>query len=335
MKQITSNTWRLDSIDELRPRCKNSDKGKKKYRFHCPLCGDESKHSRRTDGAFDEDKGVGHCFCCGANFFASKWTYTPKHQPMLQKPEISLGDYPSSVMAYLKERGLKPEVMHHLGVGYAELPADTPDGKKTFLAFRFLEQGEVVNVQYKSPDKEFRFEKGCRIIPYNIDSVLGAETVYITEGMMDTAVLVQCGYESVVSLPNGCGTRMSCFDPYREHFRGVRIVYAGDTDPKGIEKRKEVAKYFADNEFWYVDWHDCKDANEVLLVAGESGVQQCMNHPYEQMPIGVVTIADQAEAFHELVDAGVPRFPGIKLHGLQAVRKLLQNLDAVCQQLNS
>ena len=174
MKQTTSNTWQLDSIDELRPRCKNSDKGKKKYRFHCPLCGDESKHSRRTDGAFDEDKGVGHCFCCGANFFASKWTYKPKHQPMLQKPEISLGSYPSSVMAYLKERGLKPEVMHHLGVGYAELPADTPDGKKTFLAFRFLEQGEVVNVQYKSPDKEFRFEKDCRIIPYNLDSVLGA-----------------------------------------------------------------------------------------------------------------------------------------------------------------
>ena len=316
MKQITSNTWRLDSIDELRPRCKNSDKGKKKYRFHCPLCGDESKHSRRTDGAFDEDKGVGHCFCCGANFFASKWTYTPKHQPMLKKPEISLGDYPSSVMAYLKERGLKPEVMHHLGVGYAELPADTPDGKKTFLAFRFLEQGEVVNVQYKSPDKEFRFEKDCRIIPYNIDSVLGATTVYITEGMMDAAVLVQCGFESVISLPNGCGTRMACFDPYREHFRGVRIVYAGDTDPKGIEKRKEVARYFVDNDFYYVEWADGKDANDVLIAGGEEYVQFCVREQLRLMsPPGVGTVDDQKEALKELIRNGVPRFPGIRLHG--------------------
>ena len=316
MKQITSNTWRLDSIDELRPRCKNSDKGKKKYRFHCPLCGDESKHSRRTDGAFDEDKGVGHCFCCGANFFASKWTYTPKHQPMLKKPEISLGDYPSSVMAYLKERGLKPEVMHHLGVGYAELPADTPDGKKTFLAFRFLEQGEVVNVQYKSPDKEFRFEKDCRIIPYNIDSVLGATTVYITEGMMDAAVLVQCGFESVISLPNGCGTRMACFDPYREHFRGVRIVYAGDTDEKGIEKRKEVARYFVDNDFYYVEWADGKDANDVLMAGGEEYVQFCVREQLRLMsPPGVGTVDDQKEALKELIMNGVPRFPGIRLHG--------------------
>ena len=279
MKQKDSTTWQLDSIDELRPRCKASDKGKKKYRFHCPLCGDEQKHLKRTDGAFDEEKGVGHCFCCGANF-------------------------------------LKPEVMHRLGVGWAELPADTPDGKKTFLAFRFLEHGLVFNVQYKSPDKEFRFEKDCRIAPYNIDAVLGADTVYITEGMMDAAVLVQCGYESVISLPNGCGTRMSCFDPYREHFRGVKIVYAGDTDPKGVEKRLEVARYFADNEFRYVEWAEGKDANDVLMAGGEDLVR-CSIEDFsrEVPPQGVVTVVDQMEQLNELITNGVPRFPGINLHG--------------------
>ena len=316
MKQKDSTTWQLDSIDELRPRCKASDKGKKKYRFHCPLCGDEQKHLKRTDGAFDEEKGVGHCFCCGANFFASKWTYQPQRRQMPRQPEISLGDYPSSIMAYLKERGLKPEVMHRLGVGWAELPADTPDGKKTFLAFRFLEHGLVFNVQYKSPDKEFRFEKDCRIAPYNIDAVLGAETVYITEGMMDAAVLVQCGYESVISLPNGCGTRMSCFDPYREHFRGVKIVYAGDTDPKGVEKRLEVARYFADNEFRYVEWAEGKDANDVLMAGGEDLVR-CSIEDFsrEVPPQGVVTVVDQMEQLNELIMNGVPRFPGINLHG--------------------
>ena len=316
MKQKDSTTWQLDSIDELRPRCKASDKGKTKYRFHCPLCGDEQKHQKRTDGAFDEEKGVGHCFCCGANFFASKWTYQPQRRQMPRQPEISLGAYPSSIMAYLKERGLKPEVMHRLGVGWAELPADTPDGKKTFLAFRFLEHGLVFNVQYKSPDKEFRFEKGCRIAPYNIDAVLGAETVYITEGMMDAAVLVQCGYESVISLPNGCGTRMSCFDPYREHFRGVKIVYAGDTDPKGVEKRLEVARYFADNEFRYVEWAEGKDANDVLMKGGEDVVRFCIEENSREVPPqGVVTVVDQMEQLNELITNGVPRFPGINLHG--------------------
>jgi twinkle protein len=316
MKQKDSTTWQLDSTDELRPRCKDSDKGKKKYRFHCPLCGDETKHKKRTDGAFDEEKGVGHCFCCGANFFASKWTYQPQRRQMPRQPEISLGAYPSSIMAYLKERGLKPEVMHRLGVGWAELPADTPDGKKTFLAFRFLEHGLVFNVQYKSPDKEFRFEKDCRIAPYNIDAVLGAETVYITEGMMDAAVLVQCGYESVISLPNGCGTRMACFDPYREHFRGVKIVYAGDTDPKGVEKRLEVAKYFADNEFRYVEWAEGKDANDMLMAGGEDMVRFCIEENSREVPPqGVITVVDQMEQLNELIMNGVPRFPGINLHG--------------------
>ena len=272
MKQKDSTTWQLDSIDELRPRCKASDKGKKKYRFHCPLCGDEQKHLKRTDGAFDEEKGVGHCFCCGANFFASKWTYQPQRRQ--------------------------------------------PDGKKTFLAFRFLEHGLVFNVQYKSPDKEFRFEKDCRIAPYNIDAVLGADTVYITEGMMDAAVLVQCGYESVISLPNGCGTRMSCFDPYREHFRGVKIVYAGDTDPKGVEKRLEVARYFADNEFRYVEWAEGKDANDMLMKGGEDVVRFCIEENSREVPPqGVVTVVDQMEQLNELITNGVPRFPGINLHG--------------------
>ena len=319
MKQINSKTYRLDSLDELRPRAKSSDRGKTTYRFHCPLCGDEDKHRRRYDGSFNEDKGVGHCFCCNVNFVAAKWTYKPSNQQMQQKPEISLGPYPSSVMTYLKQRGIKPETMHRLGVGWAELPdKESPDGKKTFLAFRFLEQGTVYNVQYKSPDKEFRFEKGCKILPWNIDSVLGAETIYITEGMMDAAVLVQCGYESVVSLPNGCGTNMACFDPYREHFRYVRIIYAGDTDTKGIEKRKEVARYFADNEMFYVEWREGKDANDVLLAGGEDLVEFCIREQCRLMPPpGVGTAYDQKEALQELIDNGVPRFPGIELHGFK------------------
>lgn len=317
MKQINSNTYRLDSLDELRPRAKSSDRGKKTYRFRCPLCGDEDKHRKRYDGSFNEDKGVGHCFCCGTTFFASKWNYKPSSQQMQQKTEINLGPYPSSIMAYLKQRGITPETMHRLGVGWAELSdKESPDGKKTFLAFRFLEQGTVYNVQYKSPDKEFRFEKGCKILPWNIDSVLGAETVYITEGMMDAAVLVQCGFESVVSLPNGCGTSMSCFDPYREHFSGVRIVYAGDTDAKGIEKRKEVARYFADNEQYYVEWCEGKDANDVLLAGGEELVRCCINEHCKVMPPpGACGIDDQIDALWELINNGVPRFPGINLHG--------------------
>ena len=166
MKQINSNTWQLDSIDELRPRAKEIEKGERKYRFHCPLCGDETKHLKRTDGAFDEDKGVGHCFCCEATFFAAKWTYKPSNQTMTQKHDISLGPYPSSIMAYLKQRCIAPETMHRLGVGWAQLSCkESPDGLKTFLAFRFLEQGQVYNVQYKSPDKEFRLEKGASCCP--------------------------------------------------------------------------------------------------------------------------------------------------------------------------
>ena len=320
MEEIKNGLYRV-TLDEVKAHGRMTEHDT--FRFRCLVCGDEDKHRRRFDGSFNQREGVGQCFCCGSRFVLAREgnvDYTQEH--CVKEHCVILSEYPSSIMAYLKQRGLKAETLHALGVGWATLPSggdssrNIPPVDKSFLAFRFLEQGEQVNVQYKSPDKEFRFEKGCRIIPYNIDAIHDAQTVYITEGMMDAAVLVQCGFEATVSLPNGCGTRMACFDPYRDRFRGVRIVYAGDTDKKGIEKRNEVARYFADNEFYFVEWSDGKDANDVLMAGGEEQVRFCIEQRCRLLPPqGVATIDDQAEAFRELVDNGVPQFPGIRLHG--------------------
>lgn len=322
MEEIKNGLYRV-TLDEVKARGRFTERDT--FRFRCPLCGDEDKHRRRYDGSFNQREGVGQCFCCGARFVVDSRIANSSEQKNRSgesaNRQVSLGPYSSGIMAYLKQRCLKAEVMHRLGVGWATLPSggdpqrNIPPTDKPFLAFRFLERGEVMNVQYKSPDKEFRFERGGRMLPWNIDAVGEAPTVYITEGMMDAAVLVQCGYEATISLPNGCGTRMTCFDRFRERFRGKRIVYAGDTDTKGIEKRLEVARYFADNEFYYVEWQDGKDANDVLMAQGEEAVRRCVDHPVKQMPPGVATIDDQAEAFRELIDNGVPQFPGIRLHG--------------------
>ena len=336
MEEIKNGLYRV-SLEELKAKGKFTDR--ETFRFHCPLCGEEDGHRRRFDGSFNQKEGVGQCFCCGARFVVDKGgavvgyrSKTVSAQPPVAHPrsyrqpdesKISLGPYPESIMAYLKERGLKADVMHRLGVGWAKMPfggdssRNIPPMEKSFLAFRFLEDGVVRNVQYKSPDKDFLFEKGCRILPWNIDAVRDAQTVYITEGMMDAAVMVQCGYEATISLSNGCGTSMSSFDPYKKsHFCGKKIVYAGDTDMKGIEKRQEVAKYFADSEFWYVEWAEGKDANDMLMAGGEEMVRWCVESNVRELPAqGVATVVDQMEALNELIRNGVPRFPGISLHG--------------------
>ena len=344
MEEIKQDLYRV-SLEEVKRVGKFTQR--ENFRFHCPVCGDEENHRRRCDASFNQTFGVGHCFCCGTNFVLAK-DWQPKYVPPVRNvntekktnektPEeigrnVILGDYPSDILAYLKKRGLRADVMHMLGVGWAKRyffgdpKLGISAGEKTCLAFRFLDNGILRNVQYKSLDKDFQFESGGKMLPYNIDAILDASTIYITEGMMDAAVLVQCGYQGVISLSNGAGTAMSTFDSFKRHFEGKRIVYAGDTDEPGIKKRTEVAQYFANYDFYYVEWslsasnesngdQHPKDANDVLMMEGEDAIRRCVQSA-KSMPIdGVATIDDQMEAFLELAENGVPRFPGIKLFG--------------------
>ena len=335
MEFIKDRLYRV-KLDEVKALGKNTHR--ETFRFHCPLCGEEGSHRRRCDGSFNQLMGVGQCFCCGARFVLDKGfqsqgqSFVPSvsmptthaaKSPSVIGGKVSMGDYPSDVMAYLTKRGLRADVMHLLGVGYARIYFDgdskqgTAGGEKTCLAFRFLEDGVLRNIQYKSFDKDFKFEAGCQLLPYNLDDALDAEVIYLTEGMMDAAVLVQCGYVGVVSLPNGTGTNMSCFDKYRKsHFDGKKIVYAGDTDEKGIIKRIEVSRYFAANDFYYVDWKvaaetEVKDANDVLMAEDEEAVKRCIESANPMPIIGMSTMDDQMETFEELVRNGVPIFPGV------------------------
>ena len=342
MEQIKNDLYRV-SLEEVKSAGKFTQR--ENFRFHCLVCGDEENHRRRCDASFNQTFGVGHCFCCGANFVLAK-DWQPKYVPPVtnvntenkaneKTPEeigrnVILGEYPLDIMAYLKKRGLRADVMHMLGVGWAKLRyinSPEPDVEKFSLAFRFLEDGVLRNVQYKSVDKDFQLVAGCKLIPYNIDDAQDADTIYLTEGMLDTATLVQCGYQGVVSLPNGTGSDMKTFDPYlKTHFEGKRIIYAGDTDEKGVKKRNEVAQYFANYDFYYVEWSSSassesnadvhpKDANDVLMMEGEDAVRRCVQSAKSMPIVGVATIDDQMEAFLELAENGVPRFPGIKLFG--------------------
>ena len=336
MEEINNGLYRV-ALEEVKNLGKYTQR--ETFRFHCPVCGDEENHRRRCDGSFNQKLGVGQCFCCGSRFVLDKGNWQQTQQTTGssnkangasgKKPEeigqkVCLGDYPADIMGYLTNRGIRADVMHLLGVGYAKLPfgGDVNNGiaatEKMCLAFRFLDNGVLCNVQYKSLDKEFRFEAGCQLIPYNIDAALDSDTIYLTEGMMDVATLVQCGYAGVISLSNGTGTKMETFDKYREsHFKGKKIIYAGDTDQPGITKREEIARYFADNDFYYVEWEvssgsEVKDANDVLMAEGEEAVKRCVESAKVMPIIGMATIDDQMESFDELVANGIPRFPGVE-----------------------
>lgn len=333
---------------------KKSQDGKY-LRFACPLCGSKQGHERRRDGCLNLETGYGHCFSgsCGALFVSEERQRRNDEQREQQRAEwrqqharqakkatvyydqvdmsrISMGDYPMAVTSYLKQRGISPETAHDAHVGYTtrKSQAKGTEGQDVlFLAFLFIEEGEVRNVQYKSLRKEFQFEAGCKVIPWNIMAALGAETVIVTEGMMDALALMECGYPNVISVPNGAGTDLSVFDEFIDfELKGVKtLIFAGDMDKAGIKLREQFVRKFQHYDVRIAEWvfHSeadgdmlCKDANDMLIKGGQDAVRWCMEHSQEPPMDGILRLSDCEALLDEYYHNGLPEGKTVNIYGI-------------------
>lgn len=236
-------------------------------------------------------------------------------------------EFTSDILAYLKQRCISPATAHKLGVKCITKSGPRSSIVKNWLAFPYMEGTQCINVQYKSIDKEFHSESGCELILYNINSLAGSKIAYITEGMMDTLAMVECGYDTCISVPNGAQSDMRAFDCFKTIFDGLdRIIFAGDTDKAGLELRNKVGRHLGEGVCEYVDWtyHDAqnperdyraKDCNEMLMARGPEGVKYCIEHAFEAPIEGVVTLRDVEKELDEFYNHGIPDGASINLQG--------------------
>jgi twinkle protein len=316
-------------------------------RFSCPVCGSKEGHQKRRDACINLETGYGHCFSgsCDAIFItrqkdeerqrqyeeemagrrANRKKRATVYYNQVDLSSISTCDYPMAISSYLKQRHISPETAHNAHVGFCTRKSKEgkTEGQDTlFLAFLFYEEGEVRNCQYKSLQKEFQFEPGCKVLPWNITAALGAETLIVTEGMMDALALMECGYQNVISVPNGAGTDLSVFDEYLDfELKGVRtILFAGDMDKAGIKLREQFIRKFHQYEVKVVEWvyHDdtLKDGNDMLIKYGKEGVAWCIEHAEEPPMEGILRLSDCEAQLDDYYQNGLPTGVSINLYGI-------------------
>jgi twinkle protein len=229
------------------------------------------------------------------------------------------------ITSYLKQRCISPETAHNAHVGFCYRKSKEPktEGQDTlFLAFQFYEEGEVKNCQYKSLQKEFQFEPGCKVLPWNITAALGAEELIVTEGMMDALALMECGYQNVISVPNGAGTDLSVFDEYMDfELKGVKtILFAGDMDKAGIKLREQFIRKFHQFEVKVVEWVyegiTLKDGNDMLIQYGKEAVNWCIEHAGEPPIDGISRLSDCEKQLDDYYKNGLPVGVSINLYGI-------------------
>ena len=277
--------------------------GEEKYT--CPEC---SSHRKKKDDKcfnWNVDKQRGKCHNCGTGFYK----YVPGEQKQYTAPEWkNITDLSDEAVKWFTGRMISQKTLRKMRIYTAQ--EYMPESKKTMeaICLPYIFDGKLYNIKYRALPKEFKMHSGAELIFYNQDAIQKNEELIITEGEFDALAFIECGYDNVISVPNGAGSKLEYLDTYYSLFDGVKKIYlATDQDTKGIELRDELARRLGVERCYLVNFKDCKDANEYLVEYGS----EFHNLLKDAIPIptkGIVTADhlynDISDLFRNGVDPG-------------------------------
>jgi len=277
----------------------------------CPQCshGRSNKHDLCLSVTIDSNGAVYNCHNCG--FKGALTERTEIKRMTYKKPTYKQESIGEQGLQWLLKRGITPATIEKLQITTPTRYMPQSKAEKRVIAFPFIKDNKVVNVKYRSFDKEFTQEADCEKILYNLDSIQGAETVIWVEGEMDVLSLVEAGFDAVVSVPDGApnqrvdrdSKKFEFIDNCADSIVPVQIhVLAFDNDKNGRILTEEIAQRVGKERCFLVDWEEFKDANEVLVAKGADYLKSrisCMT-PYPLSGVEIISGNDLDSAFHYL-----------------------------------
>lgn len=276
----------------------------------CPHCI-ETRHDKRDRSLrVNIDSGFGHCYHCGwdvhvpdededrrkkESWKKSHTTTVPKHfeRPVFDPRKMTLT--PEWEKYLVNKRCFTQQAIADLKLTVQQVRMPKSGKLESCLCFNYFEDGKLINVKYRTIDKQFKMFTGGELIPYNIDSIKDSDTAIIVEGEPDVVALHSVGLKTVISVPAGGSSSLSSFDRFKEsHFDNkTSIIIAGDMDEVGVKLRQELLTYFGPERCKVVSFGDgCKDANEHLQRYGAESLRIAIAQAKEVELEGVRTEND-------------------------------------------
>jgi twinkle protein len=267
------------------------------HKILCPRCS--HLRTKKYDPCLrvNEELGQWNCFNGDCGFKGSlengkepkglgrmrKYQPPPRDNVPLRIPESQ-----DTAFTYLKGRGISEEVQraHRIFISNSKE-----------LAFPYLRDGVAYNCKYRGKGKKFRVEAKKDLFLWNEDALKTAKTVCITEGEIDALSFIEAGFLNTVSLPNGgseTGMNLDFLQWVEKEIQGVdEFVIATDGDKVGEGAMRELVRRLGAGRCLQVQYPEgCKDANEVLIKHGKTGVSALVNTA-RPLPIhGFITAMD-------------------------------------------
>ena len=293
----------------------NVNPSRNKQKVICPNCHDRRSNKRDRALSVNVHEGIAHCHYCGVSYKMDDGRTQEKESYKMEKKYTkpvwkNKTDLSEKVVKYFESRRINQQTLTAMKIteGMEWMPQT---GKEmNTIQFNYFEDDTLVNIKYRSGGKDFKFISNAELIPYNINAVKGAKTIYITEGEFDAITLIQEGY-TAISVPNGASDNTSYMDRFMEpYFDSIaEIVIAVDTDDKGIILRDALVRRFGAERCKVVNYwgKGCKDANECLVKLGSHFLKECINRA-DFVPVsGLFTVSDFENDLDGLYENGLQK----------------------------
>ena len=271
----------------------------------CPACA--KTHSKgkehNRDLSFNVESKTGKCHRCDAVFYVP---IKRDDKKVYAKPEWkNTTDIDDNVIKYFEGRKISQATIRWNNIVSSGKEYIAGSQAMT-IQFNYWRNGELVNIKYRDAKKNFKMFKDAELIFYNIDSAKGASDIIITEGEFDCLSLLEAGYKSVLSVPNGAKS-VDFIENCIDDIAGIeKVILAVDQDEAGYSLRNELARRIGIERCYKVDFVDCKDANEYLVKYGAEKLREVIDS-CEPFPLeGVFTSADLRDELDNLYLKGLP-----------------------------
>ena len=260
-----------------------------KQKVECPKCHHNRKNKSDKSLSIDLEKGLYNCHNCGWKGNVKVKERKEYTVPVQSKAEIGV-----KMLKYFTDRGISESTVANWKITQSREYFGSAGKKLTAINFNYYQDGEIVNIKYRSGGKDFKLVSGAKLIFYGLDNIKDSDRAYIVEGEFDALSVNEAGIYSVVSVPNGASKgsqRLEYLDNSHEYFKDKKeIIIATDNDEAGLSLRYALARRFGQYRCKYVDFKNFKDANDVLISEGKDKLRELLLDALEFPLEGVLDI---------------------------------------------
>jgi len=279
--------------------------GKEKLR--CPEC-DTTRTDKKDKSLFVNHKeGYGKCQYsgCGALTFRDD-----NEKSIIDKYTDINPDVFKSVLKnektinYISTRGISKNTLDAMYVSFERYYQPALSKEVDNIVFNYYEGSKLVNKKFRSAGKKFTQISGSKPIFYNINSVIGQDTVYIVEGEFDVLAMYEAGYKNTISVPNGGNDNDDYWINSEKYLKDIkRFIIAVDNDTVGDILKDKIAHRLGKHRCSYITFEG-KDANDDLI----SGcLNKSISNPVSFPVSGTFKVSDLYGNIMDLYNNGLPK----------------------------